>query len=121
MEEEPGDSATTRGALGPDSLPPLRRRPLGRTGFEVASIGAGDVADRKVPTPRAVSVLERALALGVNVLDTAPSYEDGLSETIVGHVVRARQSRDSVFVVDKVDRIRSEVLPQLDSSIFRMR
>ena len=57
---------------------------------------AGDVADRKVPTPKAVAVLERALELGVNLLDTAPSYEDGLSETIVGHVVRARSSRSVI-------------------------
>src|SRR5262249_28751315 len=71
--------------------------------------------------PRLVAVLERALELGVNLLDTAPSYEDGLSETIVGHVVRARPSREGVFVVDKIDRLRSAVLPQLDSSIFRMR
>jgi aryl-alcohol dehydrogenase-like predicted oxidoreductase len=106
---------------GPGAVSPaLRRRPLGRTGFQAAAVGAGDVADPKLGTARCVEVLERAVALGVNLLDTAPAYEDGLGETIVGHVVRNHR-RDELFVIDKVDRLRSPAIPQLDSSIFRLR
>jgi aryl-alcohol dehydrogenase-like predicted oxidoreductase len=77
------------------------RRPLGRTGFAATAIGQGDVADRALPKERLVSIVRRALDAGVNVVDTAPMYEDGYSEEIVGEALRGR--RDGVLLVDKVD------------------
>jgi aryl-alcohol dehydrogenase-like predicted oxidoreductase len=38
---------------------------------------------------------------GLNIVDTAPGYEDGYSEAIVGAALRGRRER--TFVIDKVD------------------
>ncbi|HET9554600.1 MAG TPA: aldo/keto reductase, partial [Anaeromyxobacteraceae bacterium] len=96
----------------------LPRRPLGRTGFPATVIGQGDLADRSVPRERCVAVLRRALDAGVNVLDTAPQYEDGYSEELVGEALRGR--RDGVFLVDKLDHLDRPVGPQLDGSLERL-
>jgi aryl-alcohol dehydrogenase-like predicted oxidoreductase len=94
------------------------RRPLGRTGFVATALGAGDLADRALPRDRCVATLRRALDAGLNVVDTAPMYEDGYSEEIVGEAVRGR--RDEVFLVDKVDLLDRPVAPQVDASLARL-
>jgi aryl-alcohol dehydrogenase-like predicted oxidoreductase len=94
------------------------RRALGRTGFVATALGVGDLADRSVPKERCVATLRRALDAGLNVVDTAPMYEDGYSEEIVGEAVRGR--RESLFVVDKIDHLDRPVAPQLDESLARL-
>jgi len=95
------------------------RRELGRTGFVATRIGAGDLADRSVPLDTCVATLRRALDAGVNVVDTAPSYEDGYSEEIVGRAIEGR--RDGLFVIDKIDHFDEPVLPQVEGSLGRLR
>jgi aryl-alcohol dehydrogenase-like predicted oxidoreductase len=95
------------------------RRELGRTGFMATQLGAGDVADRALPIETCVATLSRALDAGLNLLDTAPNYEDGYSEEIVGRAVRGRR-RESVFVIDKVDDLGGAVGPQVDASLARL-
>src|SRR4030042_148810 len=101
-------------------MPPrfLPRRPLGRTRFLATALGAGDLADRAVPKERCVATLRRALDAGVNVVDTAPMYEDGFSEEIVGEALRGR--REGVFLVDKIDHLDRPVAGQLDESLGRL-
>jgi len=94
------------------------RRPLGGTGFVATRVGAGDLADRSVPKERCVATLRRALDAGLNVVDTAPGYEDGYSEEIVGEALRGR--REGVFLVDKIDLLEKPVGPQLDESLGRL-
>jgi len=96
----------------------LPRHELGRTGFHATRLGIGDLADRAVPFDTCVAVLRRALDQGLNVVDTAPNYEDGYSERIVGEALRGR--RDGVFVIDKVDHLDRPVTPQLDGSLQRL-
>lgn len=97
----------------------LPDRELGRTGFRVTRIGIGDLADRAVPFERCVATLRRALDAGLNLVDTAPNYEDGYSERIVGAALRSRP-RDAVFVVDKIDDLRAPVAPQVAASLRRL-
>lgn len=94
------------------------RRELGRTGFRATVLGAGDLADRSVPFDTCVATLRRALDAGLNVVDTAPSYEEGLSETIVGAALTGR--RDGVFLIDKIDHLAEPVLPQIEGSLSRL-
>lgn len=94
------------------------RRALGRTGFVATAVGAGDLADRDLGVDACAAVLRRALDEGINVVDTAPMYEDGLSEQIVGRALEGR--RESVFVIDKVDHFDRPLEPQLDGSIARL-
>ena len=96
-----------RGAFRP-------RRELGRTGFKATLLGIGDLADRKVPFDRCVATIHRAMDAGLNLIDTAPNYEDGYSEQIVGAALKGR--RDGMFVIDKIDNHHEPVAPQVDAS-----
>jgi aryl-alcohol dehydrogenase-like predicted oxidoreductase len=91
---------------------------LGRTGFRATRLGIGDLADRAVPLAQCVATLVRALDQGLNVVDTAPNYEDGYSEQIVGQALRGR--RDGVFVTDKIDHLHRPVAARLDDSLARL-
>jgi 1-deoxyxylulose-5-phosphate synthase len=105
--------------MPPADLPRFTpRRPLGRTGFVATRLGAGDLADRSVPRERCVATLRRALDTGINLVDTAPSYEDGYSEEIVGLALRGR--REGIFLIDKIDHLDRPVGPQLDGSLERL-
>lgn len=95
------------------------RRVLGRTGFTATAVGIGDIADRAVPRETLVATLRRALDTGLNVIDTAPMYEDGLSEEAVGEALQGR--REGVFVIDKVDLLDEPVAPQVEDSLRRLR
>lgn len=95
-----------------------RRRPLGRTGFLAGSIGIGDLADRAVPLEQCVATIRRAIDAGCNVIDTAPNYEAGYSEQVVGAAVR--EVRERMFVISKIDEMRDPVRPQLEASLGRL-
>jgi aryl-alcohol dehydrogenase-like predicted oxidoreductase len=94
------------------------RRELGNTGFVAARLGIGDLADRQLPLAQLVATVRRALEAGLNVIDTAPGYEDGYSEQIVGQAVKGY--RDRLFVIDKIDRLEQPVAPQIDLSLERL-
>jgi 1-deoxyxylulose-5-phosphate synthase len=94
------------------------RRRLGSAGFIATALGIGDLADRSVPLEDCVRTVRRALDAGLNVVDTAPGYEDGYSEQIVGKALEGR--RDRVFLVDKVDVHDKPVLPQVQGSLGRL-
>lgn len=94
------------------------RRRMPRTGFEASVFGIGDVADRSMPIEQCVGLIRRAVDAGLNVIDTAPNYEDGYSEEIVGRAVRA--DRDRLFVIDKIDVLAQPVEPQIDASLQRL-
>src|SRR4051812_23797492 len=85
----------------------LPRRPLGRTGLDVSVLGfgaapLGDLYAR-LDDATAIAAVERAFALGVNLLDTSPLYGHGLSEHRCGAALR-RASRDDIVVSTKVGR-----------------
>lgn len=94
------------------------RRELGRTGFIATAIGIGDLADRNLPIETCVETARRAIDAGLNLIDTAPMYEDGYSEQIVGEAVRG--VRDRMFIINKVDELEEPVGPQIDASLSRM-
>lgn len=96
----------------------MPRRSLGRTGFMATSIGSGDLADRSISIEQCVATLRRAIDAGVNVIDTAPNYEAGYSEEIVGRAVR--DDRDALFIVSKIDDLESTVAPQIEASLERL-
>lgn len=93
------------------------RRELGRTGFRATALGLGDLADRSIPLEQCVATLRRGLEHGLNLIDTAPGYEDGYSEEIVGHAVRAHGHRESLFLIDKIDHPDRPVASQVEESL----
>lgn len=111
-EDDHGD------ALSADSPSFVPRRTLGRTGFAATILGIGDLADRSVPLESCVATAQRAIAAGLNVIDTAPGYEAGYSEEIVGRAVR--DVRERMFVIDKIDALDEPVRPQVEASLARL-
>jgi aryl-alcohol dehydrogenase-like predicted oxidoreductase len=101
-----------------DDRLPIGRRPLGRTGFMASALGIGDLADRGVPLDECAATIRRAVEAGLNVIDTAPNYEDGYSEQIVGHALRG--IRDRMFVISKIDEHARPVGPQIEGSLARL-
>jgi len=93
----------------------LPKRPLGSTGFHATVLGIGDLADRAVPFEQCVATVRRAMDYGLNLIDTAPGYENGYSEAIVGAALRGR--REGMFVIDKIDELDQPVGPQVDASL----
>jgi aryl-alcohol dehydrogenase-like predicted oxidoreductase len=83
----------------------MRYRTLGRTGLEVSELGFGAwgigrdawVGADDDESQRALRV---AIEHGVNFLDTAYAYGDGLSEELVG--AAARESAETVYVATKI-------------------
>jgi len=87
-----------------------KRRRLGRTGLMVSEISLGTVElgldygvpiheeHRRPPEDQAASLLNRALDLGVNLIDTARAY--GSSEEVIGRALQTR--RQEYVLVTKV-------------------
>jgi aryl-alcohol dehydrogenase-like predicted oxidoreductase len=94
------------------------RRALGRTGFVATMLGIGDLADRRIPLETCIATARRAIDAGLNVIDTAPGYEDGYSEQIVGQAVKGH--RDRMFVIDKIDHHDQPIAPQIEQSLRRL-
>jgi aryl-alcohol dehydrogenase-like predicted oxidoreductase len=89
---------------------PLTRRPLGRTGLDISTVGAGTWAiggsEWKFnwgPQDDASSVraLRRAIELGVNWIDTAAAYGRGHAEEIVGRVLAGLPAADRPHIFTK--------------------
>lgn len=104
-------------------------RPLGRTGLQVSTLGfgcgnVGGLMVRGTPAERERAVA-RALELGINYFDTAPSYGDGQSELHLGQVLRAL--KPEVYVgtkfrleADDLKDVRAAVARSLETSLARL-
>ena len=85
----------------------MNYRLLGKTGLKVSeiSLGTWQVGGKwgsGFDHKNADHIINTAIDRGVNFIDTADVYEDGLSETAVGRVVRSRS--EEVFVASKCGR-----------------
>jgi aryl-alcohol dehydrogenase-like predicted oxidoreductase len=83
------------------STQPIPKRPLGKTGEQVTIYGLGglfttSMVDRH---DEAVEIVNRAIDLGVNYIDTSAAYGTGASELNIGTVMKER--RDEVFLASK--------------------
>jgi aryl-alcohol dehydrogenase-like predicted oxidoreductase len=101
-------------------------RALGRTGFVATRLGIGDLADHTLPIGQCIATAARALDAGLNLIDTAPGYENGLSEQVVGTAVGValaggRKRRENLFVIDKIDHHDQPVAAQVEASLGRLK
>ena len=100
----------------------LPHRTLGRTGVSVSILAMGCGSRFLMyPADQASGVLERAMGLGINYLDTAMDYGNGESETRVGRVMATR--RKDVFLATKVPtraRTRDTALREVEASLKRL-
>ncbi len=85
----------------------MKHRKLGKTGIEISevSLGTWQVGGRwgePFNEGSAIAILNKAMDEGINFIDTADVYGEGLSEKMVGHVVRSRSER--IYVATKCGR-----------------
>lgn len=85
----------------------MNYRKLGKTNFNISEIALGTwQVGGKWGSPfndkTADELINTAIDNGVNFIDTADVYENGLSETAVGRVVRSRSER--IYVATKCGR-----------------
>ncbi len=83
------------------STKPIPKRPLGKTGQQVSIYGLGGLFTLAMHDrhEEAVEIINRAIDLGINYIDTSAWYGAGASELNVGTVMRKR--RDEVFLASK--------------------
>lgn len=84
-----------------DAMP---SRPLGKTGYatRIFSLGGQATLERSGTDEESEAIINRALDLGVNYIDTAAAYGRGLSEKYIGRVMKLR--RKEVFLATKTHR-----------------
>ncbi|MBN2584012.1 MAG: aldo/keto reductase [Planctomycetes bacterium] len=96
----------------------LPTRPLGRTGFDVTVLALGGVTYNLLPDAEAAAVVQRAIDLGINYIDTAHSYKE--SEQKIGQVMPER--RDEVFLATKsTSRDYDSMAADIEESLRRLR
>lgn len=77
-------------------------RTLGRTGVKVAPLALGtDNFANPVLEADAATILLRALAAGLNLIDTSNSYAGGESERIIGRILAQQHKRHEVILATK--------------------
>ncbi|MEM8896935.1 MAG: aldo/keto reductase [Bacteroidota bacterium] len=85
----------------------MKYRPFGNTGFQVSeiSLGTWQVGGKwgnKFDDKLAEEILHSAIDAGVNFIDTADVYSEGLSEKAVSRVVKERS--EDIFIATKAGR-----------------
>ncbi|MCK9906645.1 aldo/keto reductase, partial [Frankia sp. Cpl3] len=89
--------------------------------MSLLGFGAQRIVDEHDCTEeQAIAIIRRAVELGVNYFDTAPSYSDGQSETRVG--LGLEGLRDKVWIATKTGgRTRDLALRDLEGSLKRLK
>jgi len=72
----------------------MKYRNLGRAGLKVSEIGLGTLEfGRRVNERESISIIDHAIDMGINFIDTADVYNDGRAEEYVGKAIRGKRSR----------------------------
>jgi aryl-alcohol dehydrogenase-like predicted oxidoreductase len=110
----------------------MQMRPLGRSGQWIGRLGLGTMTwGRDTDEFDARDQLAAFLDAGGNLIDTASSYTDGASETLVGQLLHEFQARPDVVIATKAGSFRqpgrpfntsrAALLDALDTSLQRLR
>lgn len=113
-----GTAALVLAGQQPGQAAGMATRPFGKTGHQVKLFSLGGQATLEKPGTRdeSVAIINRAIDLGVNYLDTAAAYGNGISQTYLGEVMKTR--RKEVFLATKANRrTRDEAWKQLEESL----
>ena len=118
MSQQAGETS----AAAQTSAGEIPRRSFGRTGVEVSAIGLGGY-HMGVPKDEqeAIRIIHEAMDAGIDFMDNAWEYNDGVSEQRLGKALRGR--RDQAFVMTKVcthGRDRKVAMQQLEQSLRRL-
>lgn len=79
----------------------MEYRQLGRSGLQVSAIGLGtNNFGRRMDKRATEVVINHALDVGINMIDTANSYSAGLCEEFIGHALKGK--RQKAIIATKV-------------------
>ncbi|MCD6537294.1 aldo/keto reductase [Candidatus Bathyarchaeota archaeon] len=95
----------------------IRYRMLGKTGLKVSVIGLGTIKFPQIDSRQASKVVNRALDLGINFIDTARNYGD--SERKIGLAIRGR--REECYIATKTaSRTCEGAMRDLETSLRKL-
>lgn len=92
----------------------MQKQILGRTGLEVSIIGFGAIKLPGIQKDDVVKIINRALDLGINYIDTARNYRD--SEEKIGLVLKERRS-DCYIATKTTARNAADLTEELETSL----
>lgn len=119
-EQSSSASASAESGGDPENTP-MPRRTLGKTGLKPGLFSLGGEATVQIRSRRedAEKIINRALDLGVNYIDTSPRYGGGGSESNIGEVMAHR--RDEVILATKThDRSYDGTMRLFEQSLKRL-
>jgi aryl-alcohol dehydrogenase-like predicted oxidoreductase len=111
----------------------LPKIPYGSTGLEVTRIGLGGFPLGAVNRARgwdpytaegraqAIRVVHAALDAGINVVDTAPAYGNGHSESIIGEALTGRRTHVVLATKVRYTGSAADVTSSVEESLRRLR
>ncbi len=96
----------------------MEKRRMEKLGIETSLLGFGCMrfpvdADGRIDEEKAQKMLDKAIAAGVNYIDTAYPYHGGESEPFVGKALK-KYDRDSYFLATKLPVWKVETLEDVD-------
>ena len=86
----------------------MQYRKIGKSGLKVSEIGLGCGSPTfagKADEQTSVDIINHALELGINFIDTAETYAEGRSETLIGKALQGKRSQ--VIIGTKFGKDRS--------------
>ena len=111
----------------------MHYRSLGRTGTQVSELCLGCMMfGGRTDEAASFEIIDRAIASGINFLDTANVYSRGRSEEVVGKALKRNGKRESVVLATKVHgrmddedpnaagNHRRHIMEQCDASLRRL-
>lgn len=107
----PETSGTAATAAPTDSG--LRYKVLGRTGLKVTSVAFGSMITSDQ------SVVDKAIELGINYIDTAYGYQNGNCERMVGAAIKGKRQK-LIISTKSGSETKQQALDQLDESLKRL-
>ena len=108
----------------------MEYRYLGKSGLKVSAIGLGtNNFGRRLDADASALVIDHALDMGVNMIDTSNSYGDGYSEEYIGRALNGK--RDSAIIATKVSSTvgegpndggnsRQHIMAEVENSLRRL-
>ncbi|MDP2955820.1 MAG: aldo/keto reductase [Longimicrobiales bacterium] len=104
-------------------LPPIPKRPFGRTGTQISivGLGAGSRFYGSIPDDeQAAELVRRTIDMGIEFMETSANYgPDGISEKRIGIAMKTHRSK--VFLETKVDeRTYEGAMREIERSLERM-